>query len=274
MPRMLPPPGWITGKEAAMRLHISDSLLSRYVEAGKIRRHVPHGRKYGFYNNEDVAILEGINAGFPGIKPRQKHRSFFSIARRSDIPAIAKIDHDAIHPGDDQYNDEFFLRWQQRNPETLFALRDTENAVVGFVSILPVQRAALDHFLHGEITITDIPDEDIPLFTTGATIHLYVVAVAVDPIFPIKGRHEYGAALLAGFFSFLLALAERGVIIETITARSHSQDGIKLMRKLGLPWLISPIPGWELFSVRVAESGMPFLRQYRTKLDEWRARQQ
>jgi hypothetical protein len=35
----------------------------------------------------------------------------------------------------------------------------------------------------------------------------------------------------------LLALAERGVIIEAIIARSHTQDGIKLMRKLGLPWL-------------------------------------
>jgi hypothetical protein len=53
----------------------------------------------------------------------------------------------------------------------------------------------------------------------------------------------------------LPALAERGVIIETIIARSHTQDGIKFMRKLGLPWLVSPVPGWELFSVNVAESG-------------------
>lgn len=47
--------------------------------------------------------------------------------------------------------------------------------------------------------------------------------------------------------------------MQTVTARSHTQDGIKLMRRLGLPWLISPVPGIELFSAVVDESGMPFL---------------
>jgi len=271
---MQPPSGWLRGKDVTTRLGISDSLLSRYVEDGKIRRHVPHGRTYGFYNEDDVRILEEVRVAFPGVKRRQKHRSFFSIARRSDIPAIAKIDHDAIHHEDDLYNDEFFLQWQQRNPETLFALRDTDGVVVGFVSILPVQRVVLDRFLRGEIGVTDILDEDIPLFTTGAMIHLYVVALAINPKFPVAIRHEYGAALLAGFFSFLLALADRGVSIETITARSHTQDGIKLMRKLGLPWLLSAVPGMELFSVRVAESGMPFLRKYYAKLEQWKQEHQ
>ena len=268
MPRMQPPPGWIKGSEVTARLHISDSLLSRYVGEGKIRRYVPHGRTYGFYNEEDVKILENVNTAFPGMKQRQEHRSFFAIAKRSDIPAIAKIDHNAIHPADNFYNDEIFLHWQQRNPETLFSLRDINGTVVGFVSILPLTRSALDHVIRGEIALTDVTDEDIPLFATGATIHLYVVAVAVDPAFPIKVRHGYGAALLHGFFGFMLALADRGVIIETVTARSHTQDGIKLMRRLGLPWMISPVPGVELFSVTVAESGMPFLREYSTKLAE------
>ena len=268
MPRMQPPPGWIRGSEVTARLRISDSLLSRYVDEGKIRRHVPRGRTYGFYNEEDVKILENVSTAFPGIKQRQAYRSFFAIAKRSDIPIIAKIDHDAIHPEDNLYNDEIFLYWQQRNPETLFSLRDINGTVVGFLSILPMTRPALEHVIRGEISLTDVTDEDIPLFATGATIHLYVVALAVDPTFPIKVRHGYGAALLHGFFSFMLALADRGVMIETVTARSHTMDGIKLMRKLGLPWLISPVPGMELFSVTVAESGMPFLREYSAKLAE------
>lgn len=144
----------------------------------------------------------------------------------------------------------------------------SNGAVIGFVSILPLTRPALDSVIHGERSLTDVADEDIPLFATGATIHLYIVALAVDPTFPAKVRHGYGAALLHGFFTFMLALADRGVIIKTVTARSHTQDGIKLMRRLGLPWLISPVPGIELFSVTVAESGMPFLREYSAKLTE------
>lgn len=59
-----------------------------------------------------------------------------------------------------------------------------------------------------------------------------------------------------------------GIMDKAISLRGHAQDGIKLMRKLGLPWLVSPVPGWELFSVRVAESSMPFLRKYSAKLAE------
>src|SRR5260370_2479561 len=105
---MQPTHGWIRGSEATARLRISDSLLSRYVSEGKIRRYVPHGRKYGFYNEDDVKILEDVSAAFPGVK-HQPHLSFFSTARRSDIPAIAKIDHDPIHPQADQYNNQCLL---------------------------------------------------------------------------------------------------------------------------------------------------------------------
>ncbi len=271
MPRLQPPSGWLRASEVTTRLRISDSMLSRYVDEGKIRHHVPQGRKYGFYNEDDVKILENVKDAFPGAKQHQKHRSFFSIAKRSDISSIARVDHDAIHAEDNIYNDEFFLKWQQQNPETLFALRDINGAIVGFISILPLTRSALDRVIHGEISLTDIADEDILLFTKNATIHLYVVAMATDPHYPVKTRHEYGAALLAGFSSFMLALADRGVVIETITARSHTQDGIKLMRRLGLPWLISPVAGMELFSAVVADSGMPFLRKYSAKLAEKRS---
>src|SRR5260370_6185630 len=192
MPRMQPPRGWIRGSEATARLRISESLLSRYVSEGKIRRYVPHGRKYGFYNEDDVKILEDVSAAFPGVK-HQQHRSFFSIARRSDISAIAKIDHDAIHPEDDQYNDEFLLRWQQRNPETLFALRDINGTVVGFVSILPLTRSALDRVIRGEVSLTDLVDEDIPLFAAGATNHLHTVSMALPPQIPINIRDPYRA---------------------------------------------------------------------------------
>lgn len=268
MPRLQPPPGWLRASEVTARLHISDSLLSRYVDEGKVRYHVPNGRKYGFYNEDDIKVLENVNAAFPNTKQHQKHRSFFSIAKRSDISSIAKIDHDAVHPEDNTYNDKFFLKWQQLNPETLFTLRDANNIIVGFVSILPLTRSALESVIQGKTPLSNIADEDILLFTKGTAIHLYVVAMAINPEYPVKTQHEYGAALLTGFSSFMLALADREVTIETITARSHTQDGIKLMRRLGLPWLISPVAGMELFSVVVANSGMPFLRKYSTKLAE------
>jgi hypothetical protein len=79
-------------------------------------------------------------------------------------------------------------------------LRDTDGAIVGFASTLPMEHPVLDRFIRGEISPAGTMDKDIPLFTAGATIHLYAIAVAVDPKFLVAIQHEYSAALLAGFF--------------------------------------------------------------------------
>lgn len=278
MPRLQPAEGFITAKEVMNMLDISDATLYRYVTEGKLRRWGPPERKHKFYKLSEVEALKAARNVFEAeYRPgdwRENPSSSFELAKAEDIPAIAKIDHDAIHPQDPIYNDEAFLRWQQRNPETLFTLRDVNSVIVGFASLLPVQHPILAGFIRGEISVTDIADEDIPLFTAGAPIHLYVVAVGIDPKLSAKLRHEYGFALLTGLFTFLLGLAERGVDIETITARSHTKDGIKLMGRLGLTWLVSPVPGIELFSVKVTESGMPFLRKYCAKLEQWKQEHQ
>jgi hypothetical protein len=278
MPRLQPAAGYITAKEAMSILDVSDATLHYYVSTGKLRRYGPPERKHKFYKLSEVEALKTSRnvfaAEYRSGDWRENPASSFELAKTEDIPTIARIDHDAIHPGDDDYNEEFFLRWQQRNPETLFALRNADGLVVGFASILPVNHPILDGFLRGDFSITNIADEDIPLYTAGATVHLYIVAVATDPQIQAKIRHEYGFALLTGVLSFVRSLADRGVTIETITARSHTQDGIKLMRKLGLPWLISPDPEMQLFSVRVAESGMPFLRDYCTRLEQWKQEHQ
>ncbi|MGH2479510.1 MAG: hypothetical protein ACRDHW_07650 [Ktedonobacteraceae bacterium] len=272
MPRMQPPTGWLRNSEVTTRLQIADSLLARYVAEGKIRHHIPHGRKYGFYNEDDVRALEEAQRVFPSMKQHKTYQSFLTIANRSDIPTLARIDHDAIHPTDSSYLDASFLQWHQKNPEILFSLRNTSGTIVGFFCILPLQKNPLDHILAGTGGI--LSNENIALFTPGNTIHLFVGALAVDPSVSLVAKHTYGAALLFGFFRFLMTLAERGVSIETITARSHTHDGIKLMRRIGIPWLISPNPESELFSVRVAESGIPFLKRYRKKLAESLARQE
>jgi hypothetical protein len=58
-------------------------------------------------------------------------------------------------------------------------LRDTDGAVGGLASILPMERSVLDRFIRGEISPAGIMDKAIPLFTAGATIRLDVRATAV-----------------------------------------------------------------------------------------------
>jgi hypothetical protein len=45
----------------------------------------------------------------------------------------------------------------------------------------------------------------------------------------------YGARLVRGLFAFVLELPRRGVEIKSITAITYKADGIRLLRKMGIP---------------------------------------
>lgn len=104
---------------------------------------------------------------------------------------------------------------------------------------------------------------------------MYVVALAVDPSYRSrKLKHVYGARLIQGLFEFVLDLARAGVEIETITARSFTVDGKRLLQEMGMAHLRSPVPDIELYSIRVAESGFWALVRYSDLLAEWKREHQ
>jgi hypothetical protein len=115
----------------------------------------------------------------------------------------------------------------------------------------------------------------LDVFHAGEPLHLYVMSLVIDPQYPKGKQHEYGSRLIHGVFAFFLDLAERGIEIDTITARSHTRDGIRLMQRLGFPLVKSPVPrsGRFLFVVRVSESGLPLFERYSELLERQRRRE-
>jgi hypothetical protein len=78
--------------------------------------------------------------------------------------------------------------------------------------------------------------------------------------------------MINSMFSFFLNLARKGVEVETITARNdlNHPDGKRLLLRLGIPQLRSPVPHIHLFSVQVPESGNTLLVKYYDALTEWK----
>ena len=111
-----------------------------------------------------------------------------------------------------------------------------------------------------------ITPDDVERFEPGPVLHLYVIAIAIDPVFRQAAKKSYGSQILFHLRTFFLSLADRGVEIDTITARSYKPDGLHLLRKMGIPQLRSPIPGKQLFAVNVAESGNPLFVLYTDRL--------
>ena len=280
-----PPEGYYTASATRKKLgDISDGMLRSYIQKGLIERVVPPGRKQGFYNREDVEKL-ARELEFPWYGGAKTTRTHFRQATPADIEAIADIDERIFNAPEKQpeprkvylqWDRETYLRWMQRNPQTFFVLTAAAAKVVGFASLLPLRKSTMDRLIRDEIKWMDIPNGDIDLFEPGKPLHLYVLALCVDPIYKRKIKEGYGARLISGVFDFFLNLAKQGVEIDTITARNEldKPDGKRLSQKLGMPQLRSPVPHMNLFSVRVADSGYPLLVAYSKLLETWKKEHQ
>jgi len=267
MPRPAPPTGYITAGEAVKRLNVNDSMLSRYVKQGRLNRYGPEVRKHKYYKASEIqAIIDADKAFFEaGAKPKHL-TSFFIQAIADDLPIIVDIDKRTFQ---ETLSEETYLRWMRKNPEIFFVLKDMGNKVVGFACLLPMIKETMQRFVRDEIGLDDILSDDVDLFEPGKPLHVYIIALCIDPAFKPTIKHTYGASLVRGTFTFLLDLAKRGVEIETITARTFTFDGIRLLRKLGVPQLRSPVEGKNLFEVYVPSSGFPILVHYSDLLAEW-----
>ncbi len=276
-----PPEGYYTASTARKKLgNISDGMLRTYIQKGLIERTVPPGRKQGFYRREAVDKLAREFSPLP--HGTGSTRTHFRQATPTDIEAAADIDERTFNTDEEeprkiylQQATETYLRWAQRNPQTLFVLSNATDKVVGFLSLLPLKKSTLDRLLRDEIKWTDIPNEDIDLFEPGKPLDIYVMTLCIDPAYKGSIKEGYGARMISGLFNFFMDLAKQGIEIGTITARNDldKPDGKRLLQKLGMPQLRSPVAHAHLFSVRVADAGHPLLTRYYDTLIQWRQEQ-
>lgn len=273
MPRLQPPAGYTTARDAATRLGVSDGLLSRYVEQGKLKRYGPETRKHKFYKLSEIEALRETERVYTGVYERGMWRnnpsSTFDLAAESDMDAIVEISRGIF--GDPPIPAAPRLAWLRKNPETFFVLRNQAGVIVGYGSLLPLKRDVIDQFICDQIEAEQITADDVEAYVPGVPLHLYIMAIGIDPRLSSKEKHAYGARLSAGLFGYLLDLAQRGIMVKTITARSHKPDGLRMLRKMGIPQLISPVPGKSLFAVTVGESGFPLFMRYSELLRKWQA---
>ena len=261
--RHTPPPGYMSSGEAVQKL---GKMLYRHVEEGRIQKITPPGRKVGYYNRDDVekVLTEETLFSSPYLPGGWKKNPTCTFERASieDMPAIFEISRVTFDVPITPEIVEMRQGWLRKNPETYHIVRNQAGAIVAYASLAPVPAQVIARFVRDEIDAADITPDDINLFEPGKPLHIYIMAVAVDPQYAPAEKHEYGARLVSGLFSFLLSLAGRGIVIETITARTYKPDGLRLLRKLGIPQLHSPVPGKALFAVRVADSGFPLFERY------------
>ncbi len=258
MPPMKTGKDYYTAKQVKEKLGITANQLYSYVRNGTLQHIIPPGKKQGVYIRKEVdQLAEDLNTF---LTIRKKEASKFEQATEADMPEIMEISRsifgNAIIPAETR------IQWLKKNADTFFVLK-SEDLIVGYASILPLRQELIDKIVREEVSAEDITANDVEEFLPDTPTHIYIMAIGIDPQYSTREKHQYGARLVNGLFSLIRDLGQRGIIIKTITARSHKPDGIRLLRKLGFPQIQSPIPGKRLFIVKVDESGIPILEQYK-----------
>lgn len=282
MPRLQPPSGYITSKQAQERLEISETMLRNYVREGRLNKYGPVGRTYRpWYREEEIEALyhaERMLEPAHYVKGSYKRNptTSFELAREEDMPAIIDIDTRTFkHPAASL---DVCLTWLRKNPHTFYVLKNDEGVVRAYASLIPMDKALIDKFVRNELDGDNITAEMISDYVAGKSVDIYVMAIAVSPDCSENERNTYGYHIILGLFRFLLGLASEGVDVRTITARNYMgkdglklKDGLHLLRKMGFTQIKSSVAGVGLFVVNVPESGIGIFEKYSAALEKWKS---
>jgi hypothetical protein len=243
-------------------LGITDGMLYNYVDNGALERIIPPGKKQGVYRRNQVDQLARELKVF--VATKKQISSSFARATQEDVPECARIS-DAIFNA--SFSVEKQQAWMKKNPDICYVVRDEDSKVVGYVLMLPLQAEKIEKILREEESSLDLETKDIGTFEPGKPLHLYMASIAITPSVTLTEKRTYGSRLIAGLMDVLIKLGGQGVILETITARSSTADGIRLMRGMGFAEIPS-ITRRKNFLIEVEKSGIKEIMQYKQALRE------
>jgi hypothetical protein len=259
---------YYAAKEAQKILGMTYSALRNQVDAGNIRSIVPPGKRQAVYLREDVAQLAREMEAF--FVAKQAAPSVFKKATEEDMPESVALSA-AIFGGVNIIPLERRIAWLKRNPDIDYILRH-DSEMVGYASIVPLRPETLAPLLRDELLAKDITPDEIEEFKPGKPLQLYIMAMGIKPRLSKLEKRTYASRLLKGMRDVIIEMGKRGVVIDTIIARSEVPDGINILRHYGFTEVPSEVPGTRNFIIEIEKSGIPALMEYKRELAAWKER--
>ena len=252
-----PARGLYTASEAIKKLKMPQATFHHYVKIGKIRKITQPGKTEGFYEKAYIDKMAEASELFA--LQYASDPITFSVATADDIPGIydvmAKFWGILGLP-----SVETRLGWYQINPEIDYVVK-REGVVTGYITLLPLKHEAMKQLMDGEIGTKDLQPGDIKPFTQNVPLECWV-GTAVKP--GIYKPETYGVRLISGMLNKIKELAENGVNITKLYAKSETPDGIRLSRHLGFED-VTPSPNKmpRQFVLDLETSDSPYAQEYR-----------
>src|SRR5579859_681077 len=237
------PDGMYTAREAIAKIGIASTAFYDLVNTGEIRKHLPPGRKEGFYAKSDIdTYASGIQAFR---EPYASDKVDFSLALTQDIPSIYDLVSSVSGGPNHAVPEDILKAWIRREPQSVHILRKG-GEVLGYISMFSLPMETLMARLCGDLWNRHIPIDDIQPFKSNTTISLYIAEIAVkhspeyiihdepDPNKPDPLARRLGARVIKEAMSFIVRLGNQGTTVSELYAVGTSPFGIAKCRELGM----------------------------------------
>jgi hypothetical protein len=122
------------------------------------------------------------------------------------------------------------------------------------------------HILNGTEYSQENSAEEIEAFEPGKSLHFYLMGIGVRPGLSHFEKRSYGARLIGGVMKTIIDLGKSGIIFDTFYTRRDTPDGIRVLTQ-GFTEIPSEKHARN-FIIKVKESGMPFIQDYKRSLSE------
>ena len=96
MPRLKPPPGFVTLKDATallnrLGLEVSETMIYKYIQQGRLHRHGPDSRKQKYYSVEEIEALAEAELAFHKKQAKKDIDAMFAKATPDDMEGVYKV---------------------------------------------------------------------------------------------------------------------------------------------------------------------------------------
>ncbi len=254
---------YYTAAQVKRILGVTDGMLYNYIDNGALERIIPPGKKQGVYKRIEVDKLAREMQTFI-IHRKTKPTKYTKVTSREEMAECMEISQALFGVGRETVDER--MKILKKNSDAYHMLRN-EDQIIGYSAVMPLKPGKLEKVLKQTIPVK-ISAEDIEDFKQGSTIDLYLHAMGIRPGFTTAEKHTYGSRLVAGLIEQIIDLGKQGITIGTIAARSNMPDGIRIMKHVGFTEIEPLTPERRTFVIDVKESGIPFVRQYKTALNE------
>ena len=125
---------------------------------------------------------------------------------------------------------EEVLNWYKKNNLTCIGLRNSNNEIVAFVNILPLNKKMFYDIYEDKINEADVVYNQIEEYEDNKSYNIYLSSISIDKRY--RNNYRVITTLLKGCINILDLLLERNIKIEKVMADASTIHGEKICKKL------------------------------------------